>query len=142
MPVGSIVIMVQEEVVKLGVHLNLPVYVNHLGRQRMTRVYISARTADAGQRNRKQRVLSNVAKLGEISAIESKSMGEAVAELNLIGEDNSHILYEPKNYKESLDSPQSREWRGARTREKDSLYKRKVMSWHRAPKGAKILKST
>jgi hypothetical protein len=102
---------------------------------------ISARTADAGQRIRKQRVLSNVAKLGEISAIESTSMGEAVAELNLIGEDNSHILYEPKNYKECLDSPQSREWRGARTREKDSLYKRKVMSWHRASKGAKILKS-
>jgi Fe-S cluster biosynthesis and repair protein YggX len=57
---------------------------------------MSARTADASQWIRKQRVLSNVARLEEISTIEKKSMGQAVAELNVLDEDSSETLYEPQ----------------------------------------------
>jgi hypothetical protein len=59
----------------------------------------------------------------------------------MLDEDTSQILYEPQNYQESLLSPQSDKWRQAQSREKDSLYKRKVMALHKAPPGANILKS-
>jgi hypothetical protein len=93
------------------------------------------------QRKRKQRVLANVAKLGEINSLQAVTMGEAVAQINML-RDHEEILYEePQTYDQSLASPQAQEWRGARRREKDSLRKRKVMGLHQIPPGAKLLRS-
>jgi hypothetical protein len=93
------------------------------------------------QRKRKQRVLANVAKLGEINSLEAATMSEAVAQINM-QRDHDEILYEePQTYQASLDSPQAAEWRGARVREKASLRKRKVMGLHQIPVGAKLIKS-
>jgi hypothetical protein len=91
-------------------------------------------------RKRVQRVLTNVAQLGEISMIDQKSMLQAVAEVNMM-EEEEEILYEPQNYVESEASPQCKEWRGARLQEKQSLHKRKVMFLQRIPEGVKVLKS-
>jgi hypothetical protein len=53
------------------------------------------------QRIRKKRVLSNVARLGEISSTEKISMGQSVSDVNILEEDGE-LLYTPTNYKESL----------------------------------------
>jgi hypothetical protein len=91
------------------------------------------------QRKRKQRVLANVAKLGEINSLEAVTMGEAVAQVNML-RDHTEILYEePTTYQQSLDSPQAEDWKGARLREKASLRKRKVMGLHQIPEGAKLI---
>ena len=109
---------------------------------------VSERTAEkaenavnAGRRVRKQRVLTNVASLGEIHLVESGHIPSLLQEADCVVMSDSVQYRKPESYQGSLRCLEAAEWRTARKLERRALIERGVIRLVPTPPGVKAIKS-